>query len=160
VPDPLPWPGPLTKSFSSPAADGLRPRKRGHTAHSRGFASSYAAGLVAKRLECGAFPRFGLDFVNGPVPAAAAQHQGLAVVALLDAGIEVAVLVQADEELLQQFLGFRRIHLDLLTPLAAQIGDVYYRMTPLTCCGPAPARTGYCSQSRPPDFTIACPKNW
>ena len=57
---------PLTKSFSSPAADGLRPRKRGHTAHSRGFASSYAAGLVAKRLECGAFPRFGLDFVNGP----------------------------------------------------------------------------------------------
>ena len=57
--------GPLTKSFSSPAADGLRPRKRGHTAHSRGFASSYAAGLVAKRLECAVCPRFGLDFVNG-----------------------------------------------------------------------------------------------
>ena len=42
------------------------------------------------------------------VPTHPAQHQRLAVVALLDPGIKVAVLVQADEELLQQFLGFRR----------------------------------------------------
>ena len=41
------------------------------------------------------------------VPAHAAQHQRLAVVALLDAGIKVAVLVQADEELRQQFLALR-----------------------------------------------------
>jgi len=66
--------GPLTKSFSSPAADGLRRRKRGNTAHSRGFASSYATGLVAKRLECAGCPRFGLDFVNGPTVPRRSEH--------------------------------------------------------------------------------------
>ena len=46
------------------------PNARAYRALSKGFASSNAAGLVAKRLECGAFPRFALIFVNAPAGAA------------------------------------------------------------------------------------------
>src|SRR5271166_5484641 len=44
----------------------LYPRKRGHTVHSKGFASSWAGPLAAERVESGVFHRSGLDLVNGP----------------------------------------------------------------------------------------------
>jgi len=40
-------------------------RKRGDAAHSKGFASSCAGNVVAKRFECGAFRRFGGALVRG-----------------------------------------------------------------------------------------------
>ena len=57
---------PLTKSLVLPVVVWSCSRKRGHAAHSKRFASSEASPPVAKRLECGAFRRFGCDFVSGP----------------------------------------------------------------------------------------------
>jgi hypothetical protein len=55
-------------SFVPPApAAWFGPRKRGHTAHSKGFAHSSAGPAGAKRLECGVSRRFGVDVVNGSV---------------------------------------------------------------------------------------------
>ena len=57
--------GPLTKPLVMLVAEWLCARKRGYAAHSKGFASSCAGPLVAKRLDCGVFRRFDLNFVNG-----------------------------------------------------------------------------------------------
>ena len=58
--------GQLPKSFILPVAVWLSHRKRGHTAHSKGFASACAGPFVAKRMECGICRRFDLDCVSGP----------------------------------------------------------------------------------------------
>jgi hypothetical protein len=67
------WKGQGQSHWRLAGDDCLKRRKRRHTSQSKRFANFYAGLVVAKRMECGAFRRFGFDFVTGPAFAAYRQ---------------------------------------------------------------------------------------